>query len=383
MFLKKITIIFVALILLSPIILAILGVRVGQAVKQGSVPFPPSETLTVNDIKMEYFRNLEQWFGSNNSFEGFYIRLWNQLRWSLFNVSDELVAGIEGWEVDKKSVYDLLPASDLLADSDIDITIKLISRFKHYLDQKGIHFLIVVIPFKSTVYPEKFAQSGIPERHESSLKKFQAAFLNNDIDYIDAYDILKRNKEKIVFYKTDLHFNTVGADLVSRSILAHLYKKFNLEIPEMETPKVVYQNFSGGSANIAMPLFYGFSEDVPVVSAPQLYRREEVEHPSSGSKQVKFYSTIKDRQLLPDTIMYGNSFMLLYPSVGLQNHFSSFTSILDYEDFRFSLDHITEDTKVVILHLYETQLLLHLPHNNPRNYWDPRVYDLPLPSGSG
>jgi hypothetical protein len=43
------------------------------------------------------------------------------------------------------------------------------------------------------------------------------------------------------------------------------------------------------------------------------------------------------------------------------------------------LDYIEDDTKIIILQIYEAQLLFDLPYNNAYKYWDKRVYDFPFP----
>jgi hypothetical protein len=53
---------------------------------------------------------------------------------------------------------------------------------------------------------------------------------------------------------------------------------------------------------------------------------------------------------------------------------------LDYKYFSKVLDYVNRNTKIYILHLYETQLLFHLMDlDSP--YWDNRIEDLPLKKG--
>lgn len=381
MIFKKLTLSLILAILISPLIATFFGLEVGKPVKKNTIAMPAFEKLSFTDIKMEYFSELGQWFSANNSFEGFYLRLWNQVRWSLFGVSDEIVAGVDGWEVDKKSVFEQLPETDKVSSGTLKDTILLIKKFQNYLNKKNIEFVIVIIPFKSTIYPEKYLNSNLPIRGITGLRKYQTAFKKNEITHIDAEEILLKHKEESVYYKTDLHFNTLGAHYVSKELISYLYKKFNLVQPNIPMSAISLTEFNGGSANIAMPLLFELNEMVPVITAPNNLIKESLVIKDGQEAVERYKSTLNNVSLLPPSIMFGNSYMLLYPTVGYNNYFSKSTPILDYKFFSQALDYIEDDTKIVILNIYETQLLFHLPHNNQYNYWDPRIYDLPLPEG--
>jgi hypothetical protein len=86
------------------------------------------------------------------------------------------------------------------------------------------------------------------------------------------------------------------------------------------------------------------------------------------------------KALIPNTLMFGNSFMLEYPGVGYHNYFKKSQELLDYKYFSKVLDYVNRNTKIYILHLYETQLLFHLMDlDSP--YWDKRIEYLNLPDG--
>jgi hypothetical protein len=87
------------------------------------------------------------------------------------------------------------------------------------------------------------------------------------------------------------------------------------------------------------------------------------------------------RALLPPSIMFGNSFMLLYPDTGYPNYFSESSRVLDYQHFSKALDYVKPAHKIFILHVYETQLLFHVLPPDSYAYWDKRVQDFPLPDG--
>lgn len=129
-----------------------------------------------------------------------------------------------------------------------------------------------------------------------------------------------------------------------------------------------------------MPLLFPKSEITQAwTSANQGYTERMV---GDGETAIKVYTgTDKTRALLPPSIMFGNSFMLQYPSVGYHNYFSESTRVLDYQFFKNVLDYIKPEHKIFILHIYETQLLFHVLPPDSSNYWDKRIQNLPLPIG--
>jgi hypothetical protein len=83
----------------------------------------------------------------------------------------------------------------------------------------------------------------------------------------------------------------------------------------------------------------------------------------------RFTSTNPQKSLLPKTIMFGNSFMLNYRNAGMQNYFKEFDQILDYTYFKNLNEYVNDQHQVVILHLYETQVLFHLIQGDQNSYW--------------
>jgi hypothetical protein len=363
----------------APAVLTLAGIRIGAPVQRGKLEMPSIREFELKDNKVDYVLKFGRWFDGNNALEGFYVRLWNQVEWSVFGVSRELLKGRDGWEIDKETALKLLPDSDKIGAADLEQTIGLIKRFQNHLEKRGIHFLIVVIPFKSTVYPEKYIQAGVEPRINTGLDRFQRAFAANAIPFIDAQKILIENKDRGVYYKTDLHFNSLGAYLVSTEILKHFYSTLKIPMPSFPEPEVKRTRFTDGSANNAMPLLVKLSEDVPTVTLRSNDIRDRVQVRPDQESVARFVSKRADIALLPPSIMFGNSFMLPYSDVGYHDYYSKSLRILDYQFFNKALDYIEDDTKILILQIYETQLLFHLPYNNGFNYWDKRVYDLPLP----
>jgi hypothetical protein len=325
---------------------------------------------------------VEKYFSDHFSLRDVLLRLNAQFEYSVLNRAREVVIGKNGWLCDKKVFVEQLPKLDKMSNEDVKKGVIKLKKLQYYLQTKGIKFLIVVIPMKATVYPEMFPSRYTKRPKLTTLQRFQNSLKNNGIEYIDALSILNNKKlEEDVYFKTDMHFNSVGSSYIAEAIVNHfsndLLKK-DLWNEPINKSKIL---FSGGSAK-NMPTLIEISENTPLWQAKNnnwinfMYDKNKKVAPFGAHKTLDTHRT-----LLPPSIMFGNSFMLRYPSVGYQNNFSISYNILDYSFFKNALDYIKPQHKSFILHVYETQLLFHLLDKlDGFNYWDKRIDKLPLPS---
>lgn len=197
-------------------------------------------------------------------------------------------------------------------------------------------------------------------------------------------EFAKFRASETLYYKTDMHWNAVGVSHVARAIVDRLSM-------DLRGQPLWAEELAGGEGPFegeelkSIPLLFPRPEQAPSRSSV---------HPAyvkvpTGRPDLEIYrGTDPARAVLPPTIMFGNSFMLQYPTVGYHNYFSESSRVLDYQFFKNALDAIQPRHRVVILHIYETQLQYHvMPRERAGawsgfdDYWDPRIKDLPLPVG--
>lgn len=329
------------------------------------------------------FFQVEHYFNDHFPLRDFFLRVNAQLDYTVFKRAREVIIGKDGWLCDKKVLVDQIYELDRLSDEEIKRAVIRLKKLQHFLDTQGIYFLMVIIPMKPTVYAEHYPEEYVKRPNKIMLERFQHALLINGISYIDALTILMdaKNAEN-VYFKTDMHFNSVGATIIAQSIITHLsHVFFQKDIWYTSMKKGMTQGFIGEESK-TMPLLFNITEDAPTWSA-----EKNIYEPFNyaGNKRVEAYEGYSvsnhSETLLPSSIMFGNSFMLHYPQVGYHNYFTESYRVLDYQFFRNVLDYI-EPTKckIFILHIYETQLLFHLMDKlDSFHYWDHRIDQLPLP----
>ncbi len=101
---------------------------------------------------------------------------------------------------------------------------------QNWLAAQGIHYLFVVPPDKSMVYPEYLPDRIQAKQQVSNLEIFNT-ILASDPEFqgtVDLRVVLLAAKEKeIVYHKSDTHWNLAGAYAAYSAIIAHLGKKFD------------------------------------------------------------------------------------------------------------------------------------------------------------
>jgi hypothetical protein len=108
----------------------------------------------------------------------------------------------------------------LLGQSEIDGWLDNLGSLHDWLASRGIRFVFVVAPDKSEIYPEQLPD-GLPTAPFTALDQLTAALeAQNRFDFIDLRPLLKAAKAKgQVYYKTDSHWNNLGAHLALATVL--------------------------------------------------------------------------------------------------------------------------------------------------------------------
>lgn len=102
--------------------------------------------------------------------------------------------------------------------------------FQHQLKARGIHLVIVPVPPKAAIYPEKIVPgfeltAGDPA---PVLRQFYGELRAAGVDVLDLSPVLIQNREHPrgpVFCKTDSHWSGIGCVLAAQAIAEHIRGK--------------------------------------------------------------------------------------------------------------------------------------------------------------
>ncbi len=308
--------------------------------------------------RREYANEYEKYFNDNYGMRDFYIRLRNQIDYSLFNRSNEVIIGKDGWLFDKSIAEKQQPALDHLSDGQWDRMFSRILALNEYLKRRGIILVLVPIPMKNTVYPEMFPDANVVRPAVTGFDKFQKFLeMHRELQYVDVQKVMVNTKKSYpVFYKTDLHWNILGAYCVTKELVDLLGRLSGTGV-KFDYPFQVErgEDLIGGDSE-AMALLKPLKEKTLIVKSTWRECGEKIE-PVPKPYGVHYKSKREcEGPLLPKSLLVGNSFMMILPGVGFYDYFSEIYSLHDLLYFDELLHYIPKNTKFIIWQFFEVQL---------------------------
>jgi len=172
----------------------------------------------------------EKYFNDSLTFRKEIIHFQSLLSFGLFGsspVPDKVLVGHDGWlfycdksKGDEMGAYLGMHLLDPTALSTIRSRVIALER---WLAARGIQFVLMIAPNKSTIYsewlPRSYAQKGSPHRTDQVIALLQQA----GVPVLDLRPTLMAHKgERLQYYKTDSHWNYLGAFYGYEQLMARL-----------------------------------------------------------------------------------------------------------------------------------------------------------------
>ena len=189
--------------------------------------FPGFPEINIYTLK-SYTHKYEKYFNDQFGLRKLFLRSLALYRFHVFggSISSDVMIGKEDWlfanrynTLDAYRGYKWFSSDDLI-------------KIKNYLEKKqallaerGIDYLYVIAPNKQSIYPEYF-----PARFTKYGENYVDTFVefmrdNSDVDILDLRHSLIKNKNKgQLYYRTDTHWNSLGAYYAYREIIKRLQK---------------------------------------------------------------------------------------------------------------------------------------------------------------
>jgi alginate O-acetyltransferase complex protein AlgJ len=250
---------------------------------------------------------IERYFNAEFSGHDGLVHAYYQFRLNVLgerNFNDVLV-GNAGWlYYTGERNMDYYQRAELMMPDQIDSLLRQLSATRAALERQGIAFYVVVAPNKESIYPE-FLPAGIQKNEKAALlDQILAAKKDPKLNLIDLRPaLLQAKQDGQVYYRTDTHWNPMGAFGAYREILNRMGK----ELPALKpyapddfrrAPEVISGDLSGmlTMTNILTEDSY---EMQPV------FARRAVTAPSEDGLVYK--STVAD-PALPRVMVFHDSF---------------------------------------------------------------------------
>ncbi|MDK9708856.1 MAG: hypothetical protein OEL83_17580 [Desulforhopalus sp.] len=218
----------------------------------------------------------DAYFNDHFGLRSTFVRMYSQILVTVFRTSPKwlVVIGKEGW---------LFFAGD---NELVDFTgfqyreMETLQRWKQVLEDRknwlaaqGIHYLFLIPPNKSMIYPEFLPERISSRQRVNTLERFQEVLASDPAfpGNIDLRPVLLAAKEKErIYHKSDTHWNAVGGYAAYSAIMTHLGK----ELPGLQPlPREEFEEkmgvLQGGDMSLLLNLRDLYHEPNPILVPPQ------------------------------------------------------------------------------------------------------------------
>jgi len=256
-----------------------------------------------------YFRDFEKYFNDNFGFRKNFIRLNSLigLKWINIEPVNDVVVGKKGWLFfsGEGAMSEYMSRRQLNTVQLLTIKHNLEGQ-KKWLQDRGIYFLVVVVPDKHSVYPE-FLPDGMRKMAKESDLGQLSKYLkdNSDIDLLDLREsLLDAKSNGCLYHPTDTHWNSLGVFYGYSEVAKYLSKRFPaIKAKSISDFRINQQESKGMDIANLLALSDKFS-DVNVEMVPLIKNATVVYE----DKPAFTYITEVKNPSLPRIVILGDSF---------------------------------------------------------------------------
>lgn len=171
-----------------------------------------------------YLSDLSDYLADHIAFRHQLITLHSQLCGAVFGTlpNEDVLLGKDGWLYYTDTLADY-QGVDLLSQRQRYSAARVLALMEEYCQQRGVNFLFTIAPNKNSLYPE-----AMPARYHRSTQPGNAegiaAYLAEmDVPYADLFQLFQ-SQDQVLYFRTDSHWNNLGAALAGEAICNALGK---------------------------------------------------------------------------------------------------------------------------------------------------------------
>ncbi len=313
----------------------------------------------------EHPTNLEGWLSLPRQIGGYFddhfawrnelITGANQARSIWLNTSplDLVLIGRDGWlyYAGDRSIRDY-QGLERLTQGDFEAINANLARVQQNLDGQGIAFLVVAAPDKHTIYPEHLPVNIEKVKQDTRLDRILDYNRNHAqapiLDLRTA--MLQRKQESVIYYRTDTHWNDLGAYYAYAEIMNALTARFPVLAPHPLSDYTLTRSEIAGFGLAPMISMQDFLTDEKVILEPHFDRRAKPADVAFRPEGVIVFAREIDDPSLPAAVIFRDSFATALVPL-LEEHFRRVVFVWDT---RVNFDLIAhEQPDIVIVEVVE------------------------------
>ncbi len=199
-------------------------------------------TFDVKDwLQFSYQPKLHRYLLENYGFRPYFIRIYNQLRFSLFDVYNRgvITYGKEGYLFEPWFISAYY-GKNFIGDSLVDEKIKKLRTVIDKMEETNTKLFVILTPGKATYFPEYIPKRLISEKKRTNYEAYRDKLLKYNIPFIDINQWFVEAKDTTrfpLFTKTATHWSVYGGSMALDSITRFMEQQL-----EKPMAKITYSN---------------------------------------------------------------------------------------------------------------------------------------------
>ena len=300
-------------------------------------PLVAFTTITEGNIQ-SFPTNFENYYNDNFGLRKYLIKANNILYIKLLSFSPNrmVVLGMDDWLYLAGKDEAIFRYKQKHTEEELKLYFDILKKRKDFFEKEDIQYFIIIAPNKQSLYPEYMPEYIQRLNENSEYDQITEYLSKNSLDVnIDVKKALfkEKMKGKLVYYKTDTHWNNYAAFIAYQEIM----KKFEIYYPELKPVPLTDFNisekqYSGDLAKMLGMEEY-FNENVPNF-IPKNVRKANFEKINSvdgiATKSPMLLSECKSCSNITSVIIRDSQAEPLIPF--LAEHFSRIVYIPEAED---------------------------------------------------
>ena len=144
------------------------------------------------------------------------------------SINSDVVIGKDGWLFyNRENAFDFYNGRKVYSEENLKKLADNLQKTKDHLEEKGIVFVLFIAPNKERVYPEFMPGFYGDIKDDTALTQvIDYLHENTDVTIVYPYDSLmtakQENQDRLLYHKTDTHWNDLGAYIGTRDLFSSL-----------------------------------------------------------------------------------------------------------------------------------------------------------------
>lgn len=193
----------------------------------------PMERLTASGFISRSFQDsVEEYFKKNTGFRGFFVKLDNQINYSIFrefsrNHPRRLILG-KDLQLFEEPYVDLYNRIDVADSDELEKRVAALKLLQESLGRRNVSLLLIVTPSKTTIYPEYIPRRMVMKERLDRRDSYQLLLPlleRHGIRFIDGRKMFLEMKDRGIpqlFPSSGSHWSLYGAYLFTDRMIAEM-----------------------------------------------------------------------------------------------------------------------------------------------------------------